>query len=73
MFEIVDNGNINLCENLIYLPQKYNKVWGSEYILMDSNTFMGGKDGSQYEAVIDMYMNLWNVNNRHQYFNHCIQ
>ena len=43
-------------------PPKYNKIWGNEFMLMDSSTFMGGSDGSEYENVIEMFVNIWNVN-----------
>ena len=32
---------------------KYNTAWGTEYLLMDSNSFLGG-DESQYDTIIDM-------------------
>jgi len=63
MLEIVEHGNINLWNNLFVLPPKYNKMWGCEYMLMDSNNFMGGTDGTEYDAVIDMLVNIRNVNN----------
>jgi hypothetical protein len=65
MLEIIDHGNINLLFNIINVPQKCNKMWGAEYILMDSNTFMGGTGPAEYESIIDMFMNIWNVNNLH--------
>ena len=43
-------------------PPKYNKLWGNDFLLMDSNNFMGGADGSGYEKIIDMFVNIWNVN-----------
>ena len=66
MFEIAEHGCINLCENVIFSPQKYNKLWGCEYLLMDSNTFMGGVDISVYDPIIEMYMNVWNLYNKPQ-------
>jgi len=48
MLKIMDDCNI-----------KYNKIWGSEYILMDSRKFMGS---SQYDDVIDMLVNIWQIN-----------
>lgn len=41
---------------------KYNKIWGNDFMLMDSDTFMGGADGSGYENIIDIFINIWNVN-----------
>ena len=40
-----------------------NRMWGNEYLLMDSNTFMGGTDGSAYESIIEMFVNIRNENN----------
>jgi hypothetical protein len=37
-------------------------MWGADYLLIDSNSFMGGIGGSEYENVIDMFVNIWNVN-----------
>jgi len=61
MLEIVEHGNINLCGNLVVLPPKFNKMWGCEYMLMDSNRFMGGTNGTEYDAVIDLLVNIRNM------------
>jgi len=39
-----------------------NRMWGNEYLLMDSNTFMGGTGGSAYESVIEMFVKIRNEN-----------
>jgi len=51
MLQIIDKCNI-----------KCNKMWGSEYILMDSRKFMGGTYGSEYDNVIDMLLNIRHIN-----------
>lgn len=51
MFEVIGSYNI-----------KCNKMWGSEYILMDSHKFMGGSYGPEYDNVIDMLINIWQIN-----------
>jgi len=51
MLKIIDNCNI-----------KCNKLWGSEYILMDSRKFMGGTYGPEYDNVIDMLINIRQIN-----------
>jgi len=51
MLQIIDNSNI-----------KCNKMWGSEYILMDSRKFLGGTYGSEYDNVIDMLLNIRRIN-----------
>jgi len=44
-------------------PQKFNLMWGNDFLLMDSNTFMGGTNGSEYEKIIEIFVNIWNSNN----------
>lgn len=39
-------------------PANSNRVWGADFILMDSKKFMGG---SGYENVIDMFEKIWDV------------
>jgi len=51
MLQIPENVNI-----------KCNKMWGSEYILMDSRKFMGGSNNPEYDTVIDMLINIWQIN-----------
>ena len=65
MQEIINLGNIFLWNNMLYVPEKYNRMWGVEYILMDSKHFMGGSEGTGYETIIDMFLNIRNVNNSH--------
>jgi hypothetical protein len=42
--------------------KRHNRMWGSEYLLMDSNSFMGSTDGSEYDGIIEIFMNIQNVN-----------
>ena len=37
---------------------KYNTLWGSDYLLMDSNSFLGGIGGEQYDTVISMLLEI---------------
>jgi hypothetical protein len=37
---------------------KYNVMWGNEYLLMDSNTFMGGTGGEMYDGIIDLLVKV---------------
>jgi len=39
--------------------ERFNLQWGSEYMFMDSNTFMGGLGGAQYDTIIDMLNKIW--------------
>jgi hypothetical protein len=49
------------CSENEVVPPKVNRVWGADYMLMDSNSFMGGMGEGQYTQVIGLYMNVWNV------------
>jgi len=51
MFQIIDNSAI-----------KCNKMWGPEYILMDSRRFLGGSYGREYDNIIDMLINIRQIN-----------
>jgi hypothetical protein len=33
-------------------------MWGNEYLLMDSDTFMGGTDGEMYDSIIDLLVKI---------------
>jgi hypothetical protein len=37
-------------------------MWGAEYILMDSQKFMGGSNAPEYDNVIEMLINIWHLN-----------
>jgi hypothetical protein len=37
---------------------KYNVMWGNDYLLMDSKTFMGGIGGEMYDGIIDMLVKI---------------
>ena len=47
---------------IVVKEPKYNRMWGADYLLMDSNSFMGRIGGSGYENVIEMFDNMWKVN-----------
>jgi len=36
-------------------PPKHNRMWGVDYLLMDSNAF------NEYEKITDMFSNIWNA------------
>jgi hypothetical protein len=48
-------------ENMVTIPPKYNRSWGTDYILMDSESFMGGKNEADYTQVIDMFQKIWDM------------
>jgi hypothetical protein len=51
MLQIIDNNFI-----------KYNKMWGPEYILMDSRKFLGGDNAREYDNIIDLLINIRQIN-----------
>jgi len=51
MLQIIDDTGI-----------KCNKMWGAEYILMDSRKFSGGDYGREYDNIIDMLINIRQIN-----------
>jgi hypothetical protein len=50
-------------ENVIIVPPKINRIWGVDYMIMDSNSFKAGTGRGNYSQIIDMLQNLWNVYN----------
>jgi hypothetical protein len=63
MLGIIEYGNTDILKDFVFVPPKYNRMWGADYMLMDSKSFMGGKGGAGYEQVIDMFQKIWNVKN----------
>jgi hypothetical protein len=62
---IVEFENIDIQDNVIIKSAKINRIWGVEYMLMDSKTFMGGTGGTEYLQIIDMFQKIWDINNCH--------
>ena len=53
------------CIHIVVVHQKNcNRIWGNEYLLLDSNTFMGGTGGSAYESIIEMFVKIRNEETR---------
>jgi len=48
-------------ESMNTIPPKYNRSWGTDYILMDSKNFMGKKNEADYTQVIDMFQKIWDM------------
>jgi hypothetical protein len=61
MLGFVENEGNDARNEIIFLKPNYNRMWGVDYLLMDSKTFMGGIGGGDYDEVIDMYNKIWNV------------
>jgi hypothetical protein len=48
-------------DEIIIVPPKFNRIWGADYMLMDSNSFPDNKGEADYSRVIDMFQNLWDA------------
>jgi hypothetical protein len=50
------------CEGLLIelgsLPDTCNRLWGTEYVLLEGKGFMGKTGGAQYEIMIDMLIKI---------------
>jgi hypothetical protein len=46
----------------VFAPPKFNRIWGLDFLLMDSKTFMGGKNKEEYDKIINIFSNVWNMN-----------
>ena len=62
MIGITDFDKSEYIQMVVVNPPKYNRMWGADYLLMDSNTFMGGTGGSEYENIIEMFDKIWEKN-----------
>jgi hypothetical protein len=45
----------------VYFNAESKQNIRTDYMLMDSNSFMGGKGEAQYSQVIGMYMKVWDL------------
>ena len=60
MLENINQEKYGVINNITAKQIKFNLLWGIDYMLMDSNTFMGGIDGEEYENIISIFCNIWN-------------
>jgi len=59
---IIDFFNTEGYKNINFISTKYNRSWGTDYMLMDSKSFMSGKGETDYSQIIDMYQKIWDLN-----------
>jgi len=59
--ENTDFEDTDINENMAAIPPKYNRSWGTDYILMDSKNFMSNKNEADYTQVIDMFQKIWDM------------
>jgi hypothetical protein len=46
--------------NVVISLPKYNRMWGVDYLLMDSKALMKETGENEYEKITDMFCNIWN-------------
>jgi hypothetical protein len=68
MLETVNPTSGKILINMAFPPPKYNRMWGRDYVLMDSKSFMGGISEEGYNNIVNLYSGLWN-SYRYQVFN----
>jgi hypothetical protein len=59
MLKTIDYENTEKNRLLEKFLKRYNRIWGAEYMLMDSKTFMGrlgGISGEEYDKIIELFM-----------------
>jgi len=61
MLDIIEQNSSDLLLNIVSNPTKFNQSWGTNYMLMDSQSFMGGIGGEEYDNIINMFCNIWNA------------
>jgi len=55
MLKIMNQENHERSAGFIISPPKHNRMWGVDYLLMDSKAF------NEYEKITDMFSNIWNA------------
>ena len=61
MLELINQENCDLLLNVELVPPKYNTIWGTDYMLMDSKNFRATAGEDEYETIISMFNNIWNT------------
>jgi hypothetical protein len=55
---LINYRNEGLLRELAVMPSVCNTLWGTDYFMMDCKDFMGKKDGTQYEIMIDTFIKV---------------
>jgi len=61
ILKLINHENPEHFANIIISLPKYNRMWGVDYLLMDSSALKKETGGNQYENITDMFCNIWNV------------
>jgi hypothetical protein len=55
MLKIIDQETPDHSAGFVISLPKYNRMWGVDYLLLDSKTF------NENENITDMFINIWNA------------
>jgi len=55
-----DLGKVEFTENKVKRPQRFNRIWGENFLVLDGNFFRGGISGDDYDKLIDFLVEMWN-------------
>ena len=55
MLKTTNQENPEHSAGFVISPPKHNRMWGVDYLLMDSKAF------NEYEKIADMFSNIWNA------------
>jgi hypothetical protein len=61
MLGLFEYENNQMIHPFLVIPQNINRMWGSDFMIMDSHSIKGGIGGFDYENMSDMFQNMWNV------------
>ena len=51
-----------VANNEITRPQRYNRIWGEDFIPIDGNSIKDGISGDGYDKLIDFLVEMWDKN-----------
>jgi hypothetical protein len=61
MLNLINQENPKHSAGFIMPLPKYNRMWGVDYLLMNSANFLKETSGNEYENITDMFCNIWNA------------
>lgn len=64
MMEILNHEKSEIIPNMVSSVPSYNRIWGMDYLFMDSKTFFGNTGEERYDNLISMFNNIWKA---HEY------
>jgi hypothetical protein len=61
MIGITDFEKEKHIQTVVINQSQCNRMWGVEYILMDSKAFRNSNNSSEYQSIIEMFIKIRNV------------